>query len=217
MKNWSRHTGRVSDVEESTRLKQIIQPAKTSNCKLQLDHWFTWADSCRDHCTISLFQRCQKRLQTKPWRCRSRTGQDRTDITCSQEVPEWNKGSTTTHAPRYRLSPPFCDTFRSHQLVLSKNCPSDTYLNHGHKRHNLLHVLLQLRQDVQLTGDYFIIRQLTSTDLNMDELPLEHRAIIKNSCSLVSYSLWAFLEIPENFVIIIGSTYNNFLIPLKHF
>jgi len=80
----------------------------------------------------------------------------------------------------------------SKKLFLDKNCPSDIYLNHGNKRHNLLHILLQLRQGVQLTGNYFIIWQLTSTDLNIEVHPLKSTGIIKKTCPLISSILCSF-------------------------
>lgn len=72
------------------------------------------------------------------------------------------------------------ETLHSQKPFLYQNCPSDTYLNHGNKRHHLLHILLQLWQGVQLTGNYFIIWQLTSTDLNRDEQSLKGTATMKN-------------------------------------
>lgn len=65
---------------------------------------------------------------------------------------------------------------------------SDTYLNHGNKRHHLLHVLLQLWQGVQLTGNYFIIWQLTSTGLNRDEQAVRRTAIMKKTCPIINLS-----------------------------
>lgn len=72
------------------------------------------------------------------------------------------------------------ETLHSQKPFLYQNCPSATYLNHGNKGHHLLHILLQLWQGVQLTGNHFIIWQLTSTDLNRDEQALKRTGIMKN-------------------------------------
>lgn len=71
------------------------------------------------------------------------------------------------------------ETLHSQQPFLCQNCPSATYLNHGNKGHHLLHVLLQLWQGVQLTGNDFIIWQLTSIGLNRDEQALKRTATMK--------------------------------------
>lgn len=47
---------------------------------------------------------------------------------------------------------------------------SDTHLNHGNKRHDLLHVLLQLWQGTELTGNHLVVWQPTSSDLNNDDI-----------------------------------------------
>lgn len=100
-------------------------------------------------------------------------------------------------------------------FVLYKKCPYITYLNHGNKRHNLLHILLQLWQVAKLTGNYFIIWQLTSTVLDINEYTFKRTGIIKkiNSCPLISYTLHVFPKYQQTLLSLIST--QSFSHPFK--
>lgn len=64
----------------------------------------------------------------------------------STEQKDWVPQLAGNTLCRVRITSTFC-----------MSCRSDTYLNHGNKRHDLLHVLLQLWQGIKLTGNYLIV------------------------------------------------------------